>query len=332
MSAIEKTDAGLSVYYEQMGRNDYFNSDKNGKFAVWCEENGYDDEEIIDEMEVKDATEFLFIEIDMDDNGNNMFPLPDDIRNENEKATKIMEIIQACYQNIDISRTKTYNININANATLDFDQLLAEFERCVFDTKCQIIPNPFYSPSIQRFIKYNYINAKRKAIPDSDLIPSKHIEKAKKIIKEMENIVRSAVNNENRQIHPFYIYFLHTRSFYSATVNGAVPVDLFCGNKIAYQNKVLQIFKKGDEMTKNEAKYAELLLAGRVYTNNVWGMVGQFDNYKQWKEWYYERINIYIQNMVMMRIIQVKMTMMMRMTMRTMDIFIKIEMKGNGIG
>eukprot|EP01084_Bolivina_argentea_P073183 132808_1 len=45
-------------------------------------------------------------------------------------------------------------------------------------------------------------------------------------------------------------------------------------------------------MTKNEAKYVEMCLAGNIF-DEYNKTVAQFDNYKQWKSWYDKRMNLY---------------------------------------
>eukprot|EP01084_Bolivina_argentea_P263808 446647_1 len=214
MSTVDKIDEGLSMYYKQMNR-DYFDTTGTGKFKAYCEENGLDPDDIPDEIEVKDATESMLIEFDQDDDGNNLFPTTE-ILNDNEKATKILEIIRACYE---VGYYKPVEV-INPNKELDFDLLLDEFERCVFLEKCQVVPNPFYSPSM---------NESAAPPKNKKYCPVEHIEKAKKIISVIESQVRYAVKYGEDIIHPFYIYFLHHRAFYSSKVNGVVPVDVFDG-------------------------------------------------------------------------------------------------------
>eukprot|EP01084_Bolivina_argentea_P073185 132810_1 len=45
-------------------------------------------------------------------------------------------------------------------------------------------------------------------------------------------------------------------------------------------------------MTKNEAKYVEMCLAGNIF-DEYNKTVAQFDNYKQWECWYEKRKNLY---------------------------------------
>eukprot|EP01084_Bolivina_argentea_P073184 132809_1 len=47
-------------------------------------------------------------------------------------------------------------------------------------------------------------------------------------------------------------------------------------------------------MTKNEAKYVEMCLAGNIF-DEYNKTVAQFDNYKQWECWYDKRKNLYWQ-------------------------------------
>eukprot|EP01084_Bolivina_argentea_P082987 150248_1 len=63
--SIQKIDAGLASYYKTHGRDDYFNDDNIGKFEASCEENGFGEEDIADELETS-AEECMLL--DFDDN------------------------------------------------------------------------------------------------------------------------------------------------------------------------------------------------------------------------------------------------------------------------
>eukprot|EP01084_Bolivina_argentea_P263807 446645_1 len=194
MSTVDKIDEGLSMYYKQMNR-DYFDTTGTGKFKAYCEENGLDPDDIPDEIEVKDATESMLIDFDQDDDGNNLFPTRE-ILNDNEKATKILEIIKACYT-FGYYKPIESERKMNPNEELDYDLLLDEFERCVFLEKCQVVPNPFYSPSM---------NEPGRTASQLEFCPAEHYKKAKKIISKIESQVRVAVKYGKDTIHPFYIY------------------------------------------------------------------------------------------------------------------------------
>ena len=52
---IDQINDGLSRYYAKCSRFDYFNedNDKKGKFKFWCDENGYDDQVVLDELSME---------------------------------------------------------------------------------------------------------------------------------------------------------------------------------------------------------------------------------------------------------------------------------------
>ncbi|MEM7361876.1 MAG: hypothetical protein AAF335_02585, partial [Bacteroidota bacterium] len=73
--AAEKIDYGLNIYYQLQGIYDYFDGDGQGKFSKWCEENGYEDETIIEELD-EDIEDCAILEFDC------KFPLPKDVGNQ----------------------------------------------------------------------------------------------------------------------------------------------------------------------------------------------------------------------------------------------------------
>eukprot|EP01084_Bolivina_argentea_P082990 150257_1 len=83
--SIKKIDAGLASYYKTHGRDDYFNDDNIGKFEASCEENGFGEEDIADELETS-AEECMLL--DFDDN----FP---GVKNNNLEA--IFAVIKKCH-------------------------------------------------------------------------------------------------------------------------------------------------------------------------------------------------------------------------------------------
>eukprot|EP01084_Bolivina_argentea_P306995 530574_1 len=63
--SIKKIDEGLAKYYKLHGRDDYFNGDGVGKFFASCDENGFVDDDVADDLEAS-ADECMLL--DFDDN------------------------------------------------------------------------------------------------------------------------------------------------------------------------------------------------------------------------------------------------------------------------
>ena len=63
-SLIGQIDQGLSRYYKNRGRKDYFqikDDNPSGKFQNWCDDNGYDSDTVKDEFNGKvDDCEMMY--------------------------------------------------------------------------------------------------------------------------------------------------------------------------------------------------------------------------------------------------------------------------------
>eukprot|EP01083_Nonionella_stella_P152364 488298_1 len=85
MAALaHKIDDALEKYYIAMGRTDYKNEDGTGKFYEWMEENGYDDEDIEEQLNED-------YDLDYDDPD---FPLSDDIKDDSDRIKAIRDIVR----------------------------------------------------------------------------------------------------------------------------------------------------------------------------------------------------------------------------------------------
>eukprot|EP01083_Nonionella_stella_P177118 621644_1 len=85
MAALaHKIDDALEKYYIAMGRTDYKNEDGTGKFYEWMEENGYDDEDIEEQLNED-------YDLDYDDPD---FPLSDDIKDDSDRIKAIRDILR----------------------------------------------------------------------------------------------------------------------------------------------------------------------------------------------------------------------------------------------
>eukprot|EP01084_Bolivina_argentea_P271073 461112_1 len=64
---IDKIDKALGEYYYQMRRNNYYNSIGEGKFKSFCNENGFEDEDVQEELQETDGNESTLTDF-FDDN------------------------------------------------------------------------------------------------------------------------------------------------------------------------------------------------------------------------------------------------------------------------
>eukprot|EP01084_Bolivina_argentea_P270780 460513_1 len=85
---LEKVDKAFSRYYEMNGVRDYFEEDGEGKFKIFCEENGIEDEEAINDELGAGAEDCILVEFDEDD-----FP---GIANADDEKEAIFEVIKEC--------------------------------------------------------------------------------------------------------------------------------------------------------------------------------------------------------------------------------------------
>merc|ERR1740123_1541414 len=88
-----KIDGGLAQYYKKAGRDDYINEKGVGKFLHYCEESGFGDDEIKDELSQADAGECSLIEFDMDDKEVNHFPFSNKVKDEAAQQKEIQRIL-----------------------------------------------------------------------------------------------------------------------------------------------------------------------------------------------------------------------------------------------
>eukprot|EP01084_Bolivina_argentea_P065926 120183_1 len=87
----EKIDDGLAGYYVRNSRMDYANHKGIGKFKVFVEDNGFDDNDVRDELE-GDADDCLLTDFDIDNDGNINFPFETQI-DDNVKNEEIVRIL-----------------------------------------------------------------------------------------------------------------------------------------------------------------------------------------------------------------------------------------------
>eukprot|EP01084_Bolivina_argentea_P288054 494346_1 len=63
---IQRIDDGLAIYYQTNKRNDYFHDDGKGKFAEYCEANGFEDDAVEEEMQ-NDPDDCMLVDFDEED-------------------------------------------------------------------------------------------------------------------------------------------------------------------------------------------------------------------------------------------------------------------------
>eukprot|EP01084_Bolivina_argentea_P007295 13710_1 len=97
-SIIDQIDDGLKQYYQQLGRDDYTNSDGIGTFKQFVQDNGFEDEDVKEELDVSNANDCTLTDF-YDENSMhiNIFPLHPEI--ENNKDEEILRILKCIRDN-----------------------------------------------------------------------------------------------------------------------------------------------------------------------------------------------------------------------------------------
>lgn len=93
MSSLQKTCNALGVYYDSMGRNDYYDNSGTGLFTKWFEKEEMEIEDMEEELDDENLEDCQYSEFD--DN----FPLNPPIDDKNVAKVKIIKIIQYCFKN-----------------------------------------------------------------------------------------------------------------------------------------------------------------------------------------------------------------------------------------
>lgn len=92
-TAFSKLDDSLAAYYEDMGRDDYYDEDGKGKFIEFVEINGFDEDQMEDQLGHNvEAMECLYLE--MDEN----FPLKNSYKTTEQRNVAIFNVLQDCYR------------------------------------------------------------------------------------------------------------------------------------------------------------------------------------------------------------------------------------------
>eukprot|EP01083_Nonionella_stella_P210742 762639_1 len=100
MSLIAQIDQSLKSYYDSFQNlssiNNYTNHNSMGKFALYCSENGIDDEDIESELEAG-PSECSLIDFDVDESDNHLFPFNKPIINKQKQNNEIYRMIKNMY-------------------------------------------------------------------------------------------------------------------------------------------------------------------------------------------------------------------------------------------
>eukprot|EP01084_Bolivina_argentea_P054990 100835_1 len=92
MSTVtDRIDRGLEQYYQSMGRNDYRNSEGIGLFQRFIEANGFEDEDILNELQTTHSQNML-VDINVYDEYN--FPFTTEFKSDMERNKEIHVILQ----------------------------------------------------------------------------------------------------------------------------------------------------------------------------------------------------------------------------------------------
>ena len=124
--SIKATDEAMGRYYLKQAVQDYFNDDRMGKLAVWCEDNGYDTEQV--KADVDDPTTAMIYEFD------DQFPLTNEPADEAKKTRMIMEIIKKCFEEHNAFDTKYDQVSVP-----DFEQEGAQLFEMTAQKKKRIV-------------------------------------------------------------------------------------------------------------------------------------------------------------------------------------------------
>eukprot|EP01083_Nonionella_stella_P008156 23541_1 len=96
LNAFENLNKTLGEYYQSQGDKTYYNNDDSpeGKFLAYCEENGFELDDIDEEFE-NEPGDCIYCDFD------EAFPLDDsiEVRNEEERLSEVFKVIKYCYLN-----------------------------------------------------------------------------------------------------------------------------------------------------------------------------------------------------------------------------------------
>eukprot|EP01084_Bolivina_argentea_P282797 484172_1 len=126
---IDKIDKALKEYYKQRGKNNYYNSKGDGIFKVFCNDNGFEDDDVKEELQANNGDDCTLT--DFDDN----FPSNKTFANNDDKCNEILRILKqiaeyGSYSSQQSQETPGFDISICANVTQkDIDEAVIQYSQ-----------------------------------------------------------------------------------------------------------------------------------------------------------------------------------------------------------
>eukprot|EP01084_Bolivina_argentea_P268389 455841_1 len=134
---IEQMDKELGIYYINLDRDDYFGANAIGKFATFCEKNGFLSDDIDDELNLE-PYECLFVTMD------EYFPLNTDVNDEHKRKAMIYDVIKQIRDNLG-NKIPQYHIHsdeLSQQPTTAFFEVSnddIETTKQLYETQCKSI-------------------------------------------------------------------------------------------------------------------------------------------------------------------------------------------------
>eukprot|EP00483_Globobulimina_turgida_P012264 UN12286 len=160
MSIIDQIDRVLEEYYKSFKRNDYKNADGIGKFKKYCDDNGFEENDISEEMKAP-PDDCMLVDFDKND-GKNIFPLNGAFDTEKDRQIAILAILNYIYQNNTIPTKDskdsvfkpTQKLRINLYIPND---VVAEITEKVYKPQMKCLGN-FNEADLMYFFAVGYAN------------------------------------------------------------------------------------------------------------------------------------------------------------------------------
>eukprot|EP01084_Bolivina_argentea_P030065 55750_1 len=126
---IDKIDKALKVYYKQCGTKNYYNSNGDGIFKVFCNDNGFEDDDVKEELEAATGDDCTLTDFDDD------FPSDKIFANNDDKCNEILKILKhiaefGSYSSHQSQRKAVLDVSICANVTQkDIDKAVKQYSQ-----------------------------------------------------------------------------------------------------------------------------------------------------------------------------------------------------------
>eukprot|EP01084_Bolivina_argentea_P030064 55749_1 len=128
---IDKIDKALKVYYKQCGTKNYYNSNGDGIFKVFCNDNGFEDDDVKEELEANTGDDCTLTDFDDDFPFDKTFAKT--FANNDDKGNEILRILKhiaeyGSYSSQQSQETPGFDISICANVTQkDIDEAVIKY-------------------------------------------------------------------------------------------------------------------------------------------------------------------------------------------------------------